>query len=148
MRSATKQTERGAGGTARPGTALGRTTSPPDGDELAVARAYRDGGVDALAGQAHGAGDGQAARATQAFAVEGNEVLRHGTQLRVLPAEEQRLEGVVIEGGQGALIVALGGHGAEVLADQGGILEIMMGGDFGIPAGPFGLGDRTHPQVT
>jgi len=39
------------------------------------------------------------------------------------------------------------GHVAELLAEQGGILEIVMRGDLGIPAGAFGLGDGTHPQV-
>jgi hypothetical protein len=63
-----------------------------DGDHPAVVLAHRDGGVDALAGLADGAGDGQAARTAPAFAVEGDQVVLHGPQLRVLPLEELWLE--------------------------------------------------------
>lgn len=40
------------------------------------------------------------------------------------------------------------GHGAEALADQGGVLELVMSGDPGIPARAFGLGGEANVEVT
>jgi hypothetical protein len=44
----------------------------------------------------------------------------------------------------GALIV---GHVTEVLADQRGILQILKGGDLGVPPRAFGFADQAHAQV-
>ena len=80
------------------------------GNDFALVLLQGDGGMDALAGLADGAGHSQAATAPQMFAVNGDERIGIRGQLLVLPLEQQGFESLWVHRRQRPLKSAFRRH--------------------------------------